>query len=126
MALTGTEVKSLRDRNVSFADSYVRIDGDELFLVSLNIAEYAMGNQMNHDPTRKRKLLAHRRQIIKLQNAIAMKGMTLVPLRLFWHRGKAKCEIGVGRGKAQHDKRESLRNRELDREKQRIMRQRNR
>lgn len=122
MVLQGTEVKSLRDRNVSFADSYVRIEEGELYLIGLNIAEYRMGNIHNHEPTRRRKLLAHTRQIRKLRLSVEAKGMTLVPLRLYWKEGKAKIEIGLARGKATHDKRESIRDRDLKRQKQRIMR----
>lgn len=122
LVLTGTEVKSLRDRSVTFADCYARVEEDELFLVGLNIAEYRMGNIHNHIPDRRRKMLAHRAEIRKLGVKSNVQGVTLIPLRLYWKRGKAKVAIGIVRGKASHDKRESVKKREFDRERQRVLR----
>ncbi len=121
LVLTGSEVKSLRAKNVSFADAYARVQDDRLVLVGLNISEYNMANRQNHEPARTRKLLAHRRQIRKLKAGVAEKGLTLIPLDLHWRRGLAKVEIGLARGKARYDKREAIRKRELDRQQRRIM-----
>lgn len=122
LALSGTEVKSLREGHVSFADSFATIQGSELFLYNLNIAEYKMGNRFNHLATRKRKLLAHRHEIRKLKSAVEQRGFTLVPLGMHWKRGFAKVEIGVARGKQLHDKRDSIKKREQQRDVQRTMR----
>ncbi len=122
LVLTGTEVKSLRDGHVAFADAFASVQGDELFLYNLNISEYKMGNQFNHLATRKRKLLAHKREIRKLKAATDQRGFTLVPLGMHWSRGLAKVEIGVVRGKQLHDKRDSIKKRENQRDQQRIMR----
>ncbi len=122
MVLTGTEVKSLRDNAVSFADSYAVVRDDELLLIGLNISEYRMGTHGNHPATRTRKLLAHKRQIRKLKAAVQEKGNTLIPLALLWRRGLAKIEIGLARGKAEYDKRETIKKRDFDKHKQRLMR----
>lgn len=120
--LAGSEVKSLREGHISFADSYVRMRGTELVVIGLNISEYAMANRFNHDPARGRRLLAHRREIHKLAAQMEVKGLTVVPLCLYFKRGLAKLEIGIARGKAVYDKRESIKQREFDRHKQRVMR----
>lgn len=122
LVLSGTEVKSLRDGHVAFADSFASVQGGELFLYNLNISEYKMGNRFNHLATRKRKLLAHRREIRKLKAAVEQKGFTLVPLGMHWSRGLAKVELGVVRGKQVHDKRDVLKKREQQRDQQRTMR----
>ncbi len=122
LELSGTEVKSLREGHVAFADSFAAINGAELFLYNLNISEYKMGNRFNHVATRKRKLLAHRSEIRKLKTAIEQKGFTLVPLGMHWKRGFAKVELGVVRGKQLHDKRETIKKREQQRDIQRSMR----
>lgn len=122
MVLHGSEVKSLREGSVSFIDSYAEVRDGELFLVGLHIGEYRMATAYQHKILRRRKLLAHKRQIRKLQHAAEAKGLTLVPLSLYWRRGKGKIEIGLVRGKAVHDKRDSLKKRELDREKERALR----
>ncbi len=122
VALQGTEVKSLRQKNVSFADSYAIVRDGELLLLGLNIPEYIEANRMNHTPTRTRKLLAHKRQIRKLDAAVNQKGLTLVPLSLYWREGRAKVDLGLVRGKARVDKRETLRNRDIDRQRQRALR----
>ncbi|HEY6843582.1 MAG TPA: SsrA-binding protein SmpB [Thermoanaerobaculia bacterium] len=116
IALTGTEVKSLREGRVNLKDSYVDVDRGEAFLVGAHISPYSHGNRENHDPERKRKLLLHRREIDRLQGQIVEKGLTIVPLRLYFKGGKVKAEIAVVRGKKLYDKRESEKRRELDRE----------
>jgi SsrA-binding protein len=115
IALTGTEVKSLKAGNVNLKDSYVMKDG-EAFLFGTHISPYSHGNLENHDPERTRKLLLHRREIGKLHEQTAEKGLTVVPLRLYLKAGRVKVEIAVVRGKRQFDKRETERTRELDRE----------
>lgn len=122
LVLTGTEVKSLRDGHVAFADCFATVQGDELFLYNLNISEYKMGNRFNHVTNRKRKLLAHKREIRKLRVAVEQRGLTLVPLGMHWSRGLAKVELGLVRGKQMHDKRDSIKKREQQRDAQRVMR----
>jgi len=119
LVLTGSEVKSLRDGRANLKDAYARFFGDELFLVGAHISAYAPASQFGHDPTRSRKLLLHRREIDRLRGKIQERGLTLVPLRLYWQKGRAKAELGLGRGKKMHDKRATLREkvarREVDR-----------
>jgi SsrA-binding protein len=120
LSLRGTEVKSIREGNISLAESYARLHGGEAFLIGCHINEYRAGSWTNHDPTRSRKLLLHRREIDKLESRIAEKGLTLVPLRLYFNkRGFAKVELGLARGKKLHDKRSSIKKRDSDREIQR-------
>ncbi|MBN2712453.1 MAG: SsrA-binding protein SmpB [Planctomycetes bacterium] len=121
IALQGTEVKSLRDGHVTFGDSYANVRDDELFLIGLTVSEYSHGNRLNHTPTSNRKLLAHKRQIRKLRSQIEEKGLTIVPLSIYFLRGKAKVEIGVVRGKAQYDKRNTLKDREISRIRERTL-----
>jgi len=116
IALTGTEVKSLKAGNVNLKDSYVILKDGEAFLFGTHISPYSHGNLENHDPERTRKLLLHRREIGKLHEQTAEKGLTVVPLRLYLKAGRVKVEIAVVRGKRQFDKRETERTRELDRE----------
>jgi len=116
IALQGTEVKSLRAGNANLKDSYVTLKGGEAFLLDAHISPYSHGNLENHEPERTRKLLLHRREIEKLHNQTAEKGLSVVPLRLYLKNGRVKVEIAVVRGKRQYDKRETERNRELDRE----------
>jgi SsrA-binding protein len=123
IALTGTEVKSLRMKNLAFTDCYATVREGELVLVGLNISEYAMGHEMNHVPDRNRKLLVKKREIRKLKTAVQEKGLTLVPLDLHWRRGLAKVELGLVRGKKLYDKRETLRDRETKRDQDRARRQ---
>ncbi|HAK96909.1 MAG TPA: SsrA-binding protein [Planctomycetes bacterium] len=123
LVLQGTEVKSLREGNVSMGDSFVRVFGEELFLVNLHIAEYKQGGFANHDPMRKRKLLLHRREIKRLSGKVRERGFTMVPLRIYFNeRGIAKVELGLCRGKRQYDKREAIRKRDQAREASREMR----
>jgi len=121
IALTGTEVKSLREGRANLKDSYVNVDRGEAWLVGAHISPYSHGNRENHDPERKRKLLLHRREIDKLEGQIVEKGLTIVPLRLYFKGGKVKAEIAVVRGKKLYDKRESEKRRQLDREAEAAM-----
>jgi SsrA-binding protein len=118
IVLKGTEVKSLRQGNVHFLDSYVSVNNGEAFINSLNIAEYKYGNIQNHDPTRERKLLLHKKEIKKLESKVQEKGLTLIPLSIYFKNGKVKIEIGVCRGKKLYDKRKSIKERDLDRQKE--------
>ena len=121
LQLIGSEVKSLRDGRAQLKDSYARFFGDELFLVGAHISAYAPSSQFGHEPERHRKLLMHRREIDKLTSKIKERGYTLVPLRLYWVRGRAKVELGLARGKKAPDKREAIRERTDRREVDRAM-----
>jgi SsrA-binding protein len=122
IALRGTEIKSIREGSVNLAESYVRPIGEELFLVNCHIPEYKAAGWTNHDPLRPRKLLLHRRELDKLLVKVQEKGLTLIPLRLYFNgRGFAKLEVGLGRGKKLHDKRADMKRREADREIRRQM-----
>jgi len=123
IALTGTEVKSLRQGRANIAESYADAKGGEIWLVNANIPEYLQASRFNHAPKRPRKLLLHRRQINKLAAAVDREGMTIVPLKLFFNdKGRAKIEIALGRGKKLHDKREAEKKRSWERERGRLMR----
>jgi SsrA-binding protein len=115
--LTGTEIKSLRTGKASFNDSYCIFHNGELFIKSFHIAEYTFGNVNNHDPLRERKLLLNKRELKKIETRLKEKGYTLIPLRLFFNeKNLAKVEIGLGKGKKLHDKRETIKQRDTDRE----------
>lgn len=116
LVLTGTEVKSLRAGKASIKEAYARIRGGQVFLDGMSITPYEQGNRYNHDPVRSRKLLLHRHEIERLIGALEQKGLTLVPLELYFRRGRAKVVLGVGRGKKHHDRREDIKRREADRE----------
>ena len=107
IVLTGTEVKSLRERAASLEEAYAKIEGRELWLIGSDIPEYTMGNRLNHKPKRPRKLLLHRREIDKFAGKASQQGYTLIPLRMYFKKGRAKIEIAVARGKKLYDKRES-------------------
>jgi SsrA-binding protein len=125
MVLKGTEVKSLRDRRVNLQDSYASVKEGEVFLHHCHISPYSHGNLMNHDPIRTRKLLLHRKEINKLLGKTQQKGLTLVPLRIYFSgRGRAKVELGLAKGKKQHDRRASIKAREAGREVERAMKER--
>jgi SsrA-binding protein len=124
IVLTGTEVKSLRDGKANLKDSYVIIKDSEAFLLNCHISPYTHGNIMNHDPTRTRKLLLHRKEIIRLQGLAAQKGYSLVPLKIYFKESRAKVEIGLVKGKRQYEKRESIKKKEADREIERAMKSR--
>src|SRR5690348_7315068 len=124
IALTGSEVKSLRSGRATIAESYADARGGEIWLINSNIPEYLQAAQFNHAPKRQRKLLLHKRQVNKLAGAVEREGMTLVPLRLYFNeRGRAKVEIALGRGKKVRDKRETEKKRSWEREKGRLLRQ---
>jgi len=123
IALTGTEVKSLRTGKATIAESYADAKGGEIWLVNANIPEYLQANRFNHAPKRPRKLLLHHRQIAKLATAVDREGMTIVPLKLYFNeKGRAKIELAIARGKKLHDKRETDKKRSWDRERARLMR----
>ncbi len=116
LMLTGTEVKSLRDGKANLKDSYVIFKDDEAFLFGAHISPYSHGNLQNHEPERTRKLLLHRREIDKMKVQTTEKGLSVVPLRLYFKGSKVKAEVAIVRGKKQYDKRETERKREADRE----------
>jgi SsrA-binding protein len=124
LVLQGTEVKSLRDSRADLKESYARIEGNEAWLLGLHISPYAQGNRANHDPLRPRKLLLHRGEINRLLGKIMEKGLTLVPLRLYFKQGRAKVELGLARGRKTLDKRQAIREREERREVARAIRER--
>ena len=108
LVLTGTEIKSVRERRVNLSDAYCRPENGELWLVNAHIAQYSAGSLNNHEPTRPRKLLLHRKQLIEFTKQVSERGLTLVPLRLYIRRHVAKVELGVGRGRRNYDKRRVL------------------
>ena len=118
--LKGTEVKSLK---FSFSDAYGKIEGGELWLVSLNIQPYLFGNIFNHDPDRPRKLLAHKQEIKRLKRKVDEKGLTLVPLKFYLKKGRVKVELGVCRGKKLVDKRQTIKQKDMKRDADRVMRE---
>lgn len=123
VALMGTEVKSIRTGKATIAESYADAKDGEIWLINANIPEYLQANRFNHEPRRPRKLLLHRKQINKLIGAVERNGMTLIPLKLYFNeRGRAKIEIALAKGKKLHDKRETEKNRDWDREKGRLLR----
>ena len=123
LVLRGTEVKSLREGEVTFKDSYATIRNGEGWLLGCHINPYSHGTDANHDPERDRKLLLHRKEIGRLSGKIAERGWTLIPLRLYFKGGRAKIELGLGRGKKLHDKRAALRDRDVRREMDQAARQ---
>jgi SsrA-binding protein len=122
LVLRGTEVKSLRAGLVNFKDSYATVRNGEVWFLGCHISPYSHGTDANHDPERDRKLLLHQREIKRLTGKIAERGLTLVPLRLYFKGGRAKLEVGLARGKKLHDKRSALREREVRREMDRAVR----
>jgi SsrA-binding protein len=125
--LTGTEVKSLRTGKATIAESYGSVDRNgEVYLINANIPEYLQANRFNHEPKRQRKLLLKMREIVKLAQGVEREGMTIVPMKIYFNdRGRAKIEIALGRGKKLHDKRETSKERDWNREKSRLMKERN-
>lgn len=121
IVLKGTEVKSIRNRNVSIGESYAQIKDNEVFLHNLHISPYEQGNRENHDPIRVRKLLLHKREIKKLAAKVQQKGLSLVPLSIYLKKGKIKVELGIGRGKRLVDKREAIKKKTIEREIGRIV-----
>lgn len=126
LVLTGTEVKALRDGKANLKDAYVIFKNGEAYLFGLHISAYSHGNIQNHEPDRTRKLLLHKRELDKLHGQTAEKGLTVVPLRLYFKGARVKAEIAVVRGKRQYDKRDTERTRELDREAAAAMKERHR
>jgi SsrA-binding protein len=124
VVLSGTEVKALREGRASLIGAFGRVRRGEVWLEGLNIPPYEAGNRFNHDPLRSRKLLMHRREIRRLIGAVELKGLTLVPLELYFRGPHAKIEIALGRGKKQHDRREDLKRRDAEREMARAVRRR--
>ncbi|MBR0551552.1 SsrA-binding protein SmpB [Stakelama marina] len=125
IALTGTEVKSLRFGEGSIAESYAEVRDGEVWLINSNVPEFSHGNRFNHEPKRPRKLLLHDREIRKLHGAVARQGMTLVPLSIYFNgRGRAKLELALAKGKKAHDKRATIKERDWQRDKQRLLRDR--
>ncbi len=124
IALTGTEVKSLRSGEGSIAESYAEVRGNEVWLVNANVPEFSHGNRFNHEPKRPRKLLLHEREISRLHGAVERKGMTLVPLSIYFNSGgRAKVELALAKGKNDADKRQSTKDRDWQRQKARVMRE---
>ena len=125
IALQGTEVKSLRFGEGTIAESYAEVKGNEVWLINSNIPEFSHGNRHNHEPKRPRKLLLSGREINKMYAGVARQGMTLVPLSVYFNsRGRAKVELAIAKGKKAHDKRESIKERDWKRDKQRLMKDR--
>ncbi|WP_411818565.1 SsrA-binding protein SmpB [Hyphococcus sp. DH-69] len=125
LVLTGTEVKALREGKANIAESYASPEDGAIWLINANIPEYSAGNRENHEPKRRRKLLLHKREIARLAQAVERKGYTLTPLRLYFNeRGRAKLELGLAQGKKLHDKRETAKDRDWGRQKQRLLRDR--
>ena len=122
IALTGSEIKSVRDGKVSLQEAYARPDKGEVWLQGAHIAEYAPAARFGHEPRRPRRLLLHRKQIAELAREVDQRGMTLIPLRMYLKNGLAKVELAVGRGRRQYDKREALAKRDADREMERALR----
>jgi SsrA-binding protein len=122
IALLGSEVKALRQGKANLKDSYGRMEGEEVWLWNAHISPYGPASQFGHEPTRSRKLLLHRAEIARLTGKVKERGLTLIPLRLYFKNGRAKVELALARGKKQHDKREAIKEREMRREMDRAMR----
>lgn len=116
IVLTGTEIKSVRDGKANLKDSYATIKNNEVFLINMHISHYDKGNIFNHNETRTRKLLLHKKEILKIRDKIEIKGYTLVPIKLYFSKNRAKILLGVGKGKKVYDKRESIKERDINRE----------
>jgi len=126
ISLVGSEVKSLRNRDVSINEAFARPRGGEIWLLGMNIKQYAQANIRNHEPLRPRKLLLHRREINRILGKVAERGLTMVPLRMYWKRGVAKIGLALVRGRKRYDKREAIRKRESARDILRATRRRSR
>ena len=120
--LAGTEIKSIRNRHVSLDDSFARIDGDEVFLYNMHVNPYAQGGRWNLEPMRPRKLLLHRQQIERLRGKVSQRGYALIPLRLYSKRGLAKIDLAIGKGRQAYEKRDVIREREIERDLRRMVR----
>ncbi len=124
IALSGSEIKSVRASHVSLGEAYVKSENGELWLINAHIARYSDASYMGHEPTRRRKLLVHRKELRRLAGKLAEKGLTLVPLRMYLKERLAKLEIGLGRGKKLYDKRETIARRDMERELERTLKNR--
>ncbi|MCV9964519.1 SsrA-binding protein SmpB [Pararhizobium sp. BT-229] len=120
IVLTGTEVKSLRNNKVTIGESYASVEDGELWLINSHIPEFLQANRFNHEPRRRRKLLVKRREIDRLSRSVSREGMTIVPLKLYFEKGRAKLDIAVARGRKNHDKRQAIKDRDWQRSKARI------
>lgn len=116
IVLKGTEIKSIRNGNAQLKDSYAIVKNQEIFLLNMFISEYKEGNRFNHEETRTRKLLLHKKEILKLKDSITLQGYTLIPLKLYFKQNHAKILLGIARGKKQFDKRETIKKRDQERE----------
>ncbi|MCI9434690.1 MAG: SsrA-binding protein SmpB [Bacilli bacterium] len=116
LVLKGTEIKSIRDGKANLKDSYAIVKNNEVFILNMHISQYKEGNVFNHEETRTRKLLLNKKEIFKLRDSIALNGYTLIPLKLYFKNNKAKILIGIAKGKKNYDKRESIKQRDIDRE----------
>ena len=123
VSLLGTEVKSIRGGKANLQEAFVKVEEGELWLYNCNIAHYDHGNRNNHEPTRKRRLLMHAREILRLKAQVQEKGLAMIPLRLYFKGNIVKCEIGLGKGKKLYDKRESLAKKETKRQLDRLVKQ---
>lgn len=123
IVLTGTEIKSIRDRRINLTDGFAQIRNSEVWLVNVYISEYAQGNQFNHSPLRNRKLLLHRNEIKKINVTAQDKGNTIVPLRVYIKNGVAKILLGIAKGKHEYDKRETIKKRDQERQIARVLKQ---
>jgi SsrA-binding protein len=125
LALTGTEVKSLREGKANIQESYASVEGGEIWLINSYLPEYLQGNRFNHEPRRRRKLLLNKREMSRLAQGVEREGMTMVPLKIYFNeRGRAKLLLGLARGKKLHDKRETEKERDWGREKARLLKER--
>ena len=116
IVLTGTEIKSIREGKANLKDSYAKIKNGEAIIINMHISHYDKGNIFNHDETRTRKLLLHKKEILKLNDKIRLEGFTLVPIKLYFKNGKAKLLLGVAKGKKDYDKRESIKQKDIERD----------
>ena len=116
IVLTGTEIKSIRQAKANLKDSYATIKNNEIYLINMHISHYDKGNIFNHDETRTRKLLLHKKEILKIKDKIEIKGYTLIPIKLYFSKNKAKILLGIGKGKKVYDKRETIKMRDINRE----------
>ena len=116
IVLTGTEIKSIRNGQANLKDSYAIVKNNEIYLLNMHISAYKQGNIFNHDETRTRKLLLHKSEIKKINDKVSIKGLTLVPVKLYFKSGKAKLELAIARGKHTYDKKETIKQRDIERE----------
>ncbi len=121
ISLTGTEIKSVRDGKANIKDSYAIIKNNECFLLNMHISEYREGNIFNHDPDRTRKLLLHKKEILKLKVKLEQEGYTLIPIRLYFKNNKLKVSLGICKGKKLYDKRESIKEKDQNREANKLL-----